>query len=104
VSRPSFHLHDDVERIRNVRLDGAVRQVNSALQNTARKTGEPLFRRICMNCRECAGMPGIQELQKVECFASADFARSRLERYQFRLIQHNLAREESSSNIPMLIS
>src|SRR6267378_7212496 len=73
-SRSSLYLDNDMERIRDVRFDGAVRQVNSALENTACKVRESLLRRICMNRGERPGVPGVKELQKVKRFSSANFA------------------------------
>jgi hypothetical protein len=35
ASRPSFHLDNDIKRIGNICLDGAVRKVDPALENTA---------------------------------------------------------------------
>ncbi len=37
-SGPSLYLDDDIKRIRNVGLDGAVRQLDTALEDAARKT------------------------------------------------------------------
>ena len=36
-SWPAFELNDDVERVADVGLDGAIRQFDAALQNAARE-------------------------------------------------------------------
>lgn len=74
ASRPSFHLHNDMERIRDIGLDGSVREVDPALENTARESGKSLLRRICVNGRERPRMPRIQELQEIERFSTANLA------------------------------
>src|SRR5713226_6651401 len=43
-ARPAFDLDDDVQRIPDVRLDGAVRKFHAALQNAAREASEALLR------------------------------------------------------------
>src|SRR5580700_9625828 len=73
ASRPALDMDDHIERIRDVCLNGAIRDVYSALQNTACETGEALLRRVCMDGGQRAGVPSVQELQKIECFGTANF-------------------------------
>src|SRR5258707_147625 len=64
-------MDNDIERIRDVCLDRAVRQVHTALQDTTREPSEALLRGVCMDGGESAGMPGIEKLQKIEGFTAA---------------------------------
>src|SRR6266404_3715342 len=73
AARAAFEVHDDVERIADVGLDGAVGQVHAALQDAAREPCESLPRRGGMDGRETAGVSGVEKLQEIEGLASADF-------------------------------
>src|ERR1700723_886602 len=75
-SGATLDLDDDVEGVGDVRLDCAVGQLDPALQNAARKPRKSLLRRISMNRGQCAGMSRVQELQEIECLASANFAQN----------------------------
>jgi hypothetical protein len=59
----AFQVLDDVERIADVALYGAVGQVHAALQGAARELGESLPRRGGMDGRETAGVSGVEKLQ-----------------------------------------
>ena len=73
-SGPSFDVDDDVERITDVRLDGAVGQFHAALQYAARESGQALLGRTGMNRGQGAGVAGVEKLQEVERLAGPDFA------------------------------
>src|SRR5208282_5520113 len=73
-SRAPLDLHDHLQRISNVALDGAVRQLNAALQDTTCKARETLPRGTGVDCGESPGMSRVQKLQKIKCFAGPDFA------------------------------
>ena len=73
-ARPSVDMNDNVERIADVGLDGAVRQFNAALQNAARESRQALLRGTGMNRGQRAGVTGVEKLQEVEGLAGPDFA------------------------------
>ena len=52
----AFEMHDDVERIADVGLNGAVREVHAALQDAAGKSREALPRGGGVNRRKTAGV------------------------------------------------
>ena len=64
-------MDDDVERISDVGLDGAIGEVHAALQNATGKPREALLRGVRMDGGQRAGVPGVQELQEIEGFAAA---------------------------------
>ena len=72
-ARPSFDVDDDVERIADVGFNRAVRQFHAALQNAARKPRQSLLRGAGVNSGESSGVPGVEELQEIERFASSNF-------------------------------
>src|SRR5260370_26164233 len=72
ATRPAFDMHDDLERIANVRLDRPVGQLDAALQNAAGKPGQSLFRGVRMNCGKRPGVTGVEELQEVEDFPTSN--------------------------------
>lgn len=73
----AFQMHDNVERIADVGLDGAVRKVHAALQDAARESCESLPRRGGMHGRKTAGVSGIEKLQEIEGLTSSDFTELR---------------------------
>src|SRR5260370_25569496 len=72
ATRPAFDMHDDLERIANVRLDRPVGQLDAALQNAAGKPGQSLFRGVRMNCGKRPGVTGVEELQEIEGFSASN--------------------------------
>jgi hypothetical protein len=70
--RPPLDLDDHIKRIGNVGLDGPVRELDTTLQDTTRETRETLLCGVCVDGRERAGVPGIEKLQQIESFASAN--------------------------------
>ena len=73
----AFEVHDDVDGITDVGLDGAVRQVHSALQNAAREAGQGLPCGSCVYGGEAARVSGVEKLQEIESLASANFTELR---------------------------
>jgi len=73
----AFEMHDDVERIADVGLNGAVREVHAALQDAAGKSREALPRGGGVNRRKTAGVSGVEKLQEIEGLASSNFAELR---------------------------
>ena len=51
---PPFELHYNVKRIADIALDGPIRQFDPALKDAARKPGETLLGRRCVDGRETA--------------------------------------------------
>lgn len=49
AARPALDMDDDVERIGDVCLHGAERQLHAALQHATGEAREALLRRTCMN-------------------------------------------------------
>ena len=72
ASRPALDMDDDVERISDVGLDGAIGEVHAALQNTTCEPCEALLRGVRMDGGQCAGVTGVQELQEIEGFATTN--------------------------------
>src|ERR1700676_1139816 len=66
---PPFELHDNVKRIADITLDGPIREFNPTLKDAARKPGETLLGRRCMDGRETARMTCIEKLQEIERLA-----------------------------------
>ena len=62
ASRATVDLHDHVQRIPDICLDGAIGQFDTALQDTTCKACESLLRGTRVNCGECPGMARVQEL------------------------------------------
>src|SRR5208283_427975 len=58
--------------VADIALDGAVRQLDAALQDTARKAGETLSGRVGMNGGQCSRVTRIEKLQKIERLAAAN--------------------------------
>jgi len=63
ASRPALDMDDNVERISDVGLDGAIGEVHAALQDATREPREALLRGVSMNGAERAGVSRVQELQ-----------------------------------------
>src|SRR5438094_10469539 len=74
AARPALDLDDDIKRIRNVGLDGAVRNLDTTLQNAARKARKPLSRGAGVNRRNGSRVAGVQKLKKIERFYGANLA------------------------------
>lgn len=72
--RPALNLYDDVERVRDVRLNGSIWHLDAALQYASCETRNTLGRRIGMNGRDRSAVPRVQKLQKIKRFAAANFA------------------------------
>src|ERR1700732_323186 len=72
ASRAAFDLDDDIEGISDVCLDCPIREVHAALQNTTGEAGETLLRGVGMDGGQGSGVPGVQELQKIEGFTTAN--------------------------------
>src|SRR6266853_6089996 len=72
ASRPALDVDDDIERIGDVGLDGPIREVHATLQNTTGEACEALLCGVRMDGGQRAGVPGVQELQEIEGFASAN--------------------------------
>jgi hypothetical protein len=73
----AFQVHDYVERIADVALNGAVGQIDAALQHTTRESGESLPCRGRMNGRKTPRVAGVEKLQEIEGLASSYFAELR---------------------------
>src|SRR5882757_4402009 len=73
----AFEMHDDVERIADVGLNGAVREVDAALQYAAGESREALPRGGGVNGGKAAGVSGVEKLQKIEGLGSPNFAELR---------------------------
>src|SRR5713226_7704951 len=48
ASGPAFDLNDDMERVSDIAFNGAVRQLDTALQRAAREPSKTLFGRVRM--------------------------------------------------------
>src|SRR5229473_4638452 len=72
ASRPALDVDDDIEGIGDVGLDGPIGELHAALQNTACEACEALLRGVRMDGGQRAGVPGVQELQEIEGFATAN--------------------------------
>ena len=75
VSGSALDVDHDIERVGDIRLDGAVRQFNSALKDTARKPRKSLPRRVRMDRGERSRMAGIEKLQEIERLAAANLTK-----------------------------
>src|SRR3989442_649062 len=85
AARPTLDLDDDIKRIRNVGLDGAVRNLDATLQNAARKARKPLFRGAGVNGRNGSRVAGVQKLKEIERFPGANLA----EQNTIRAVAHS---------------
>src|ERR1700682_5739619 len=74
ASWPALDVDHDVQGIGGVCFDGAIRKVNATLQYATGETSKPLLGRVRLNGGKRPGMSGVQELQKIEGFAAANFA------------------------------
>src|SRR5229473_8440652 len=74
ASRPALDVDDDIEGIGDVGLDGPIGELHAALQNTACEACEALLRGVRMDGGQRAGVPGVQELQEIEGFATANLS------------------------------
>ena len=61
-SWPALDLDDDVERVRDVRLDGPIGHLNTTLQHTSREPRDALSGRIGMDSGDSAAVIGVEEL------------------------------------------
>src|ERR1700738_1453674 len=75
--RPAFDLDDDVQRIADIALDRAVRELDAALQNTTRKASEALLRGTRMDGGKRTGVARIQKLEEIDPSPAPDFAELR---------------------------
>jgi hypothetical protein len=73
-ARPSFDMNHDVDRIADVRFNGAVRQLNAALQNATREPRQALLGGTGVNRGQRSGVAGVEKLQEVKRLAGTDFA------------------------------
>ena len=71
---PTLDLHDDIQRVCDVGLDGAVWDLDAALQYAGFEARNSLCRRIGKNSGSSSGVPRVEELQEVEGLFSANFA------------------------------
>src|SRR5258708_2965147 len=72
VSWSALDKDNDIERIGDVGLNRAIREVHTALQNAGCEPREALLSGICMDGRQRPRVPGVQELQEVEGFATTN--------------------------------
>ena len=73
-SRSAFEMNQKIEGVCDVALDRPVRQFDTALQNATGEAVECLGSGVGVDCRNCAGMSGIQQLQQVKGFGSPNLA------------------------------
>src|ERR1700693_5435916 len=71
-SRPAFDMYDHVQGVGDVRLNRAVRQFDPALQDAAREPREAWWRGVRRDGGKRPRVPGVQELQQIEGFATAN--------------------------------
>ena len=74
--RPTLNLNHDMEGVADIALDGAVRQLDAALQNAAREAGEALSGRVGVDGGQCPRVACIEKLQKIERLAAANLTPS----------------------------
>jgi len=72
--RPALDLNDDIQRVRDVRLDYSVWHLDATLQDTSREARDALSRRIGVDGTKSPAVTGVQKLQKVEGFGATNFA------------------------------
>jgi hypothetical protein len=75
----AFEVHDDVDGITDVGLDGAIGQVHAALQNAAREAGQGLPCGSCVHGGKASRVSGVEKLQEIESLTSAYFTELREE-------------------------
>ena len=75
--RPALDLNHDMQAVADIALDGAVRQLDTTLQDTAREARKPLFRGACVDGGNRPRMARIQKLQEIKGFPAPDFAELR---------------------------
>ena len=76
-ARAALEVHDDVDGIPHVGLDGAIGQVHAALQDAAREAGKALPCGSGVDGRKAPGVSGVEKLKEIEGLASPDFAELR---------------------------
>src|SRR5713226_3776548 len=74
ASRPALDMDHNIEGISDVGLDSPIGEVHAALQNTTCEAREALLRGVRMDGGQRAGVPGVQELQEIKCFATANLS------------------------------
>jgi hypothetical protein len=74
LPRPALDMNDHIDGVADAGFDGGVGKFHSALQYTTRKSRKTLLRRIRVNGGQRTGVAGVQELQKIECLTSTNFA------------------------------
>jgi hypothetical protein len=72
ASRPAIDLNHDMEGVADIALDGAVGQLDAALEDTAREPGETLSGRVGVNGGQCPRVTRIEKLQKIKRLAAAN--------------------------------
>ena len=65
---PAFNVDKEMNRVCDAGLDGLVRQLDSALQDTTGQPGERLHCGVGVNGRKTPAVAGVQGLQEVEGF------------------------------------
>ena len=73
ASGAALDLDNNIQRISDIGLDGAVWQLDAALQDAACEAGEALLRGTRVDCREGSGVSGVQKLEKVKGFGRRGF-------------------------------
>src|ERR1700756_890358 len=71
---PPLEVNDDVHRVPDICLDGAVRNFDTALENATRESSQSLTRARRVNGRKAAGVAGIEQLQEIKGLTSANLA------------------------------
>jgi len=71
---PSVDLDDNVQRVGDAALNGAIRNLDAALQDTTGKASQPLLRGTCMDRTERSGVPRVQKLKEIERLAASNFS------------------------------
>jgi hypothetical protein len=72
-----FEVHDHVDGITDVGLNGAIGQIHAALQNAACEAGQGLPCGGCVHGGKASRVSGVEKLQQIEGFSSANFADTR---------------------------
>jgi len=67
-------VDNDIQRIRDVPLNGQVGEFDAALQHASRKSRNALKSRIPVNCRDGPAMPRNQKLKQIESLAASNLA------------------------------
>lgn len=71
----ALDVDDNVQRIGDAALNGAIRNLDAALQDTTGKARKSFARRVRVNGRNRAGVARVEKLKQVERFTSADLAK-----------------------------